>query len=185
MNKLENYIIEIPNIVSDELCSSLVNEFAESNEWNFGFMDGKVDTYTRNCKTISLSSVNTIQKNSAIRAKLDKDVFGCISSAIQIYNTKFEECTLQQDDGYALLQYSVGEYIKKHVDTGTNAVRTVSCSLGLNDEYTGGEFYFPNLDKKIKLAKGSILLFPSNFMYPHEILEVTSGTRYSIITWLS
>jgi predicted 2-oxoglutarate/Fe(II)-dependent dioxygenase YbiX len=36
---------------------------------------------------------------------------------------------------------------------------------------------------KYNLKKGSVLMFPSNFMYPHEILEVTKGTRYSIITW--
>jgi hypothetical protein len=26
-------------------------------------------------------------------------------------------------------------------------------------------------------------MFPSNFMYPHAIKPVLSGTRYSIITW--
>ena len=34
-----------------------------------------------------------------------------------------------------------------------------------------------------KLEKGDALMFPSNFMYPHEVMPVTKGTRYSIITW--
>ena len=42
---------------------------------------------------------------------------------------------------------------------------------------------FFNEKLKYNLKKGSVLMFPSNFMYPHEILEVTKGTRYSIITW--
>jgi hypothetical protein len=26
-------------------------------------------------------------------------------------------------------------------------------------------------------------MFPSNFLYPHSVLPVTEGTRYSIVTW--
>ena len=36
----------------------------------------------------------------------------------------------------------------------------------------------------IKLGKGSIVFFPSNFMYPHGIQPITKGTRYSIVSWL-
>ena len=32
--------------------------------------------------------------------------------------------------------------------------------------------------------KGDLLVFPSSFTYPHEVLPVKSGTRYSIITWI-
>ena len=38
--------------------------------------------------------------------------------------------------------------------------------------------------KKFKLGKGTILFFPSNFMYPHIIKTITKGTRYSIVSWL-
>jgi predicted 2-oxoglutarate/Fe(II)-dependent dioxygenase YbiX len=61
--------------------------------------------------------------------------------------------------------------------------RSVSCSFALNDDYEGGEFAFFDRELKYKLKKGSILLFPSSFMYPHEIMPVTKGTRYSIVTW--
>ena len=51
----------------------------------------------------------------------------------------------------------------------------------LNDNYKGGEFMCRN--KKIKLKRGDILMFPSNFMYPHEVKEVTKGIRYSFVGW--
>jgi predicted 2-oxoglutarate/Fe(II)-dependent dioxygenase YbiX len=38
--------------------------------------------------------------------------------------------------------------------------------------------------KRLKLDKGSIVFFPSNFMYPHMIEPITKGTRYSIVAWL-
>ena len=52
----------------------------------------------------------------------------------------------------------------------------------LNDDYEGGEFTLcgENLDKD----KGSAVVFPSNFMFPHEVKKVTSGVRYSIMTWI-
>jgi len=54
--------------------------------------------------------------------------------------------------------------------------------LFLNDDYEGGEFivageiFFPK--------KGSAIIFPSNFMYPHEVGIVTKGIRWSVLTWL-
>jgi predicted 2-oxoglutarate/Fe(II)-dependent dioxygenase YbiX len=53
----------------------------------------------------------------------------------------------------------------------------------LNDDFEGGEFVFFNKELKYKLEKGDAIMFPSNFMYPHEVMPVTQGTRYSIITW--
>ena len=39
------------------------------------------------------------------------------------------------------------------------------------------------IGKEIKLKTGDILMFPSNFMYPHEVTECTKGTRYSFVSW--
>ena len=51
----------------------------------------------------------------------------------------------------------------------------------LNDNYKGGEFICR--EKEIKLKRGDILLFPSNFMFPHGVKEVTKGLRYSFVSW--
>ena len=72
---------------------------------------------------------------------------------------------------------------KQHTDSFKDRPRAVSCSFILNDEYEGGEFAFFNREAVYKLKKGSCIMFPSNFMYPHEIMPVTHGTRYSIVTW--
>ena len=60
--------------------------------------------------------------------------------------------------------------------------------MNLNNEYKGGELIFTdqkdNEIKKLKLSKGSIVFFPSNFMYPHKISPITKGTRYSVVAWL-
>tara|TARA_Y100001973_G_C5197230_1_gene335098 strand:+ start:470 stop:1054 length:585 start_codon:yes stop_codon:yes gene_type:complete len=51
----------------------------------------------------------------------------------------------------------------------------------LNQNYEGGDFKI--IDKYLKFKTGDILIFPSNFMYPHEVTSITKGTRYSFVTW--
>jgi len=51
----------------------------------------------------------------------------------------------------------------------------------LNDNYKAGEFKI--LDKEIILKQGDILVFPSNFMFPHQVKTIEKGTRYSFVTW--
>ena len=91
---------------------------------------------------------------------------------------------IKEDTGYMLLRYKTGDYVKKHVDTSSDQHRTLSCSLILNDDYEGGEITFLDGEIKPNLKKGDLLIFPSSFTYPHQVLPVTSGTRYSIITWI-
>ena len=38
-------------------------------------------------------------------------------------------------------------------------------------------------DTTINLKAGDLLLFPSNFLYPHRVLPVTKGVRHSYVSW--
>lgn len=52
----------------------------------------------------------------------------------------------------------------------------------LNDDYEGGEFMMFG-DHHIHVPTGAVVVFPSNFMFPHEVRPVKSGTRYSYVSW--
>jgi predicted 2-oxoglutarate/Fe(II)-dependent dioxygenase YbiX len=54
--------------------------------------------------------------------------------------------------------------------------------ISLNEGYNGGEFSFFDDEIKIKVPKGSGLVFPSNPMFPHKISPVTDGVNYCITT---
>jgi predicted 2-oxoglutarate/Fe(II)-dependent dioxygenase YbiX len=56
--------------------------------------------------------------------------------------------------------------------------------LFLNDNYEGGEFVMLDDTYKAKVKQGSVIVFPSNFMYDHEVKKVTKGNRYSVMTWI-
>ena len=183
-NNLNEYIVVIKNALTDPLCDAILNEFKNSNEWKDTVVGtGTVKKDVRNCETVVISYPHVIQKNKKVRLKLDKYIFLSASKCIQEYNTKFPHCKIEEDSGYELLKYPEGCFYKEHTDSFKARPRSVSCSFILNNDFEGGEFAFFDRALVYKLEKGDALMFPSNFMYPHEVMPVTKGTRYSIITW--
>ena len=71
-----------------------------------------------------------------------------------------------------------------HVDHGDLYPRVLSCSLILNDNYEGGNFVFFDEEYLIEKKKGSVVMFPSNFCFPHAVTPVSNGDRHAIITWI-
>lgn len=183
-NKIEDYIYVVKNALSINLCDEILNEFKNSNEWQDTEVGlGTVEKNIRNCETIVMSFPHVIKKNSEVRHKLDNAIFDGASKCIQEYNAKFPHCHIEEDSGYELLKYPEECFYTQHVDSFKARPRAVSCSFMLNEDFEGGEFAFFDRELKYKLRKGDAIMFPSNFMYPHEIMPVTKGTRYSIITW--
>lgn len=87
-------------------------------------------------------------------------------------------------------RYIPGKYMKLHCDhiyelfEGARRGIPILTILGaLNDDYTGGELYFWK-DQAIELKAGDVMVFPSNFLYPHEVKEVLTGIRYSYVSWV-
>jgi len=86
-----------------------------------------------------------------------------------------------------LLKYEEGDHYMYHTDNGSFSPRTISCILLLNNDYEGGEISFTdpqgNNEFKVETRPGRLIVWPSNFMYPHKVNKVTKGTRYSIVAW--
>jgi predicted 2-oxoglutarate/Fe(II)-dependent dioxygenase YbiX len=183
MNNLKDYIVTIENAVTPALCEAVINEYATTDDWTLAITAaGKTDA-ERQCSVIGVSFDSVIQKNLQVRKDLDKYLYISASNVLKQYVKLFPDTKIEQDSGYDLLRYKVGQHYKPHTDSFKDRPRAVSCSFMLNDDYEGGEFAFFDRELKYKLKKGSCIMFPSNFMYPHEIMPVTSGTRYSIVTW--
>lgn len=183
--KLEDYILVLDNIVPEELCDRILSEYKNSDLWrNTEVGNGGVNSNIRNCSSINISDQFVVdQQNSEFRKKIDEDFFLCASTALNRYRELFPEVASEIDTGYDLLRYTEGQFYVQHTDSFKTQQRSVSCSFILNEDYEGGEFAFFDREMIIRGGKGSIIMFPSNFMFPHEIMPVTSGTRYSIITW--
>ncbi len=90
--------------------------------------------------------------------------------------------------GVRFNRYDVGQEMQCHCDHihslfgGDKGVPVLTVLGGLNDGYDGGELIFWR-DERIELPAGSIMVFPSNFLFPHEVAPVKSGRRYSFVSW--
>ena len=178
---LNDFIMVHEGLVPEDLCDDIIKEFADSEYWNNSTVGtGEVVSNVRSCDILSLSRLAGLDE---IKKELDDRMFSCASEAINKYRKCWTSTETEIDTGYDLLRYREGQFYVQHTDSFKQQQRSISCSFALNDDYEGGEFGFFNRERVIKLKKGDALMFPSNFMFPHEIMPVTSGTRYSIITW--
>jgi len=181
---LRDYIVVFENVISHTLCNTILEEFSNEKEWVKSIVgEGRIDETIRTAETIGISYPSIIEKNLKVRQEIDKELFSSAGVAIKKYNEKFSLAKIEEDSGYDLLRYKEGQFYVQHVDSFKGRPRAVSCSFALNDDYEGGEWGFFDRGMTLKAPKGSAVVFPSNFMYPHEIMPVTKGTRYSIVTW--
>ncbi len=74
-----------------------------------------------------------------------------------------------------------GTHFKIHADHGPAYVTTISVVAYLNDDYEGGELYFPRFDLTIKPKKGDVVVFPSTYIYEHASQDMISGVKYCIV----
>ena len=101
----------------------------------------------------------------------------CLSDYQSRYNINME---FMESINY--VRYGVGQHFGIHTDHGFSYNCTVSSVMYLNDEYEGGELWFPYLDIKIKPEYGDIVFFPSTFIYAHSSLPIISGKKYVAVT---
>jgi predicted 2-oxoglutarate/Fe(II)-dependent dioxygenase YbiX len=87
----------------------------------------------------------------------------------------------------SLLKYETGGFYKKHVDSCKKIHRELSIIIFLNNDYEGGNLQFFNTEgevyHEIKPSPGAVVIWPSNFMYPHAAQTVKEGTRFCFVSW--
>jgi hypothetical protein len=114
-----------------------------------------------------------------------KNVYDDYNSILQVclhdYEKRFN-FTMEYMEAINFVRYGEGQHFSVHTDDGFSYSCTLSSVGYLNDDYEGGEIWFPNLKLKFRPQKGDILFFPSTYIYAHAALEVTSGIKYSAVT---
>ena len=112
------------------------------------------------------------------------------------YNQKFawmkSQRTLQIMNKFTAVRfnrYQPGQIMRQHIDHihsifdgKEKGIPVLSFILNFNDDYEGADLFFWD-NTTFKLGKGDIIMWPSNFLYPHGVTEAISGKRYSGVTW--
>jgi hypothetical protein len=86
-----------------------------------------------------------------------------------------------------ILKYENTGFYTWHVDHFSKIPRTMSCILLLNNDYEGGNLCFRNPDGsdewQLDVKPNRLIIWPSNFLFPHTVKPVTKGKRYSAVAW--
>jgi hypothetical protein len=72
-----------------------------------------------------------------------------------------------------------------HEHFDSNRPNDIATLVYLNDDYTGGDIYFPKYDISYKPKPGDLLCFPDNPDYVHGVKTIESGTRYTTPRWFT
>ena len=174
-------IVEIKNIIEPKFIEKIIPLIDKKSKYKLK-IEKTLDVNIRNVNGYSLNfetPTNLFYWNY-IKQQIEK--------VYMLYKAKFPLMRSTKINQIDLLKYEVGGKYEIHTDAYTNMNRFLSVIINLNDEYEGGDLVFTDQKekeiKRLKLSKGSIVFFPSNFMYPHSIKPITEGTRYSIVAWL-
>jgi|TARA_R100001460_G_scaffold8594_1_gene21207 predicted 2-oxoglutarate/Fe(II)-dependent dioxygenase YbiX len=174
-------IVEIKNIINPEFIKKIIPLIKLKSKTNLKVNSG-INKDIRNVKgySLNLETPTNIFYWNYIKQEIER--------LYSYYKIKFPLMMSYKINQIDLLKYSPGGKYEIHTDHYTNSPRHLSIIMNLNNDYEGGDLIFTDQKekevKRLELNKGSIVFFPSNFLYPHSIKPITKGTRYSIVAWL-
>ena len=111
-----------------------------------------------------------------------------VGACVERYLAEFPQAGVTNISNPRLNRYPPGAMMRPHVDHihslfdgEQKGVPVLTILAALNNDYTGGEFLL--CGQRVGLAAGDAIVFPSNFMFPHSVEPVQTGTRYSFVSW--
>lgn len=163
----------IKNFLTNEECSNILNKCKTELE----LKPGGTTAGNNEKRKSSVAFVNNIHS-------VDDKLKSVLKTLIQIKG--FEVTGLGP---YQFTEYKIGQFYDWHTDSDEGEYKYRFCSIviQLNDEYEGGYLQLKDEsgDNTIQLDKGigTMYIFYSNIR--HRVMPVTSGTRYSLVNWVS
>ena len=171
------------SLAQSEMTDSLVSQTDDAID--SPDVQWSIDKTIRNTQDLRLSA--------AMTTKLDAILAASIRANIDpFFHVEIRDWELVQ-----VLHYGVGGHYIPHVDAETlfkdeiglemwekTLDRDISVVYFLNDDFTGGELYFPVLDLRIQPRAGTLICFPSDHHFVHGVQPVASGHRFTAVTWM-
>ena len=199
---IEDYLFHKKNFLSKDFCKSAIEKLKES-EWEGHDFTG----YETNDPEHGFGWQREVKSKHELEpefigftspawdedlAKTNNFIIKELSSTLTEYIRGFGYSWFNGWNGYSVikfLKYAETHKMAEHCDHisslfdgNVKGIPMLSIVRQLNDDFDGGEFIMWR-DKVIPFETGDVIIFPSNFMYPHKVEPVTKGNRYSYVSW--
>lgn len=143
----------------------------------------EVDLEARNAKDFKFNSTGLgprTEENAALY-DMHNEIFQKVKTCVDDYG-RYWGVGINSYEAFNFVKYEgAGTHFKIHADHGPTYVTTVSIVVYLNDDYEGGEIWFPRFNLSHKPQAGDIVVFPSTYIYEHASQDMVSGTKYSVV----
>lgn len=193
INKIDDNILLVENFISEEELKDIFNIINDLND-----EDWRIE-YLGNLKNFCLEKFGRDDvENLVAEGKFeitqnweDKN-FNITNFEVQskIYE-RLSELVIKEDSslilsGFATIQrMQEGVELKPHTDQDTDPSIRYAAILYLNEEYSDGEIFFPNVNIELKPKPRSLLLFPGTKEYHHGVKHVGPGPiRYVLVGFI-
>jgi hypothetical protein len=120
---------------------------------------------------------------------LEEDFFEKLKNRFKNTVEMFFERELKPNTSHAQ-KWDVGGFASPHSDNSDHdgnlnafEINKYVGILYLNEDYEGGELYFPEHDISIKPKLGQYIMFPGGHENIHGVKEITKGTRYTMVSF--
>ena len=185
---IEDYAVVYPGSLSKDVCKRTLKELKKATWQQHTFYDPKIDeNFTRSGKhELSVSYAEEVSTRAAMMDATWKAISKYVLEDLKFpWYAGWNGFTLVRFNKYSLSTKMAEhcDHIHSIFDGKRRGIPILSIVGSLNENYTGGELIMFK-DKEIKLKTGDILIFPSNFMYPHRVEPVKTGTRFSFVSWV-
>ena len=185
MNKdLHSYLKIYHNRIPDSMCDSILAQIKNQDWTQHSFYSYKTNTTETHDRDLSVSHY-VVQENS--------ELMDTIWKSLHQYMVELNFTWYNSWNGFSAVRwnkYDVDTVMNEHCDHihtlfdgERKGIPTLTILGVLNDDYKGGKLVMFS-DEVIECKKGDLLVFPSNFLYPHRVDAVKEGTRFSFVSWV-
>lgn len=166
---MNNLVKHIPNFMN---ATDAVNVYLYAKD-----NDSLFTEYGNNEKEFTFHASFTDEDIKNILNEYGKNVWNFVS---ENYNGEFA----QYDNSKThIAKFTEGYGMHEHFDsTKPNDIATL---IYINDNYDGGDIYFPELGISIKPGIGDLVCFPDTPDFVHGVKPITNGTRYTSPRWIT
>ena len=183
MRNYFRFVGHYKKMVADSLCDNIINTDFQYSKSTYSTHDG-ISPHDEKVKMDEI----WIRKDHVFYEELNHAVTDVAERYSEEVKKAKRNFVAHKTTDFRVNKYEKGGYMSLHCDNIHHShgqqygYPQASVLLFLNDDFEGGEFIVSEL--RLKIEKGDAIIFPSNFMFPHEVKEVTKGTRWSIVSWL-
>lgn len=176
---LEKHIRVYEDAVTSEWCDKLIDKYEETQESLKGH-------------ALFRESVEEIEVpyEGELWDQVNEEIAESSQRALNLYLRDYMVFEYEYEYlGTKMLYYPPLGFSPMHYDdellsnTGENIghARPITVVVFLNDDFEGGELYFQDQGVVYKPKKGSIIIFPASYMYPHSTNPTCGKVRYSLL----